>query len=191
MMTLAKWKKNTAKFGKDRKNPLITDIDLLLTAFHQNGAAATSKVKYAILIRHYCNEWVFTKQQKKGSFRRSTVQKLLADTGNYLQSAEGIKGTIDRYQGVRQSGARGGKKMIEDPIEVLQPRAPRPGKVALTAGLAFPRRSAGDALTDLSQRGKDQATLVEQLDTLQELGQNNKNKVRRTPSHSAKVWDLN
>lgn len=140
LMTMQQWKDKTSRILTDRKNPLITDLDVLIGAYHRPGATDVQKHKLLILIRHYCREWLRQKSGKKGSFRRKYLEELLDQTTLELQSPAMVAAVNARKAG--GNAPRAGKQMHENMIEVLQPRGTAAAKHGLTAGLAMPRASA-------------------------------------------------
>src|ERR1035441_407853 len=56
--TVAWWQKKTSATLSDRKNPLITDIDILLTEYHSAQKTDVQKQKILVLILYYCMTWL-------------------------------------------------------------------------------------------------------------------------------------
>ena len=51
LMTLDRWRDKTSKWNSDRKNPLITDLDILIAEYHKANKTDLQKLKLLILIR--------------------------------------------------------------------------------------------------------------------------------------------
>ncbi|MEW5980288.1 MAG: hypothetical protein AB1898_31230 [Acidobacteriota bacterium] len=134
------WRGHTSKVLSDRKNPLILDIDILLAEYHKQGKTDIQKQKILILMLYYCTEWLVSKGEKETSWRRPHVQKLVSEIESELRTPAMLQATQDRIAGKK------GKKLEEDPIEVLQPRDAR-NKFGLRTDVTSTRRSAHGALT--------------------------------------------
>jgi hypothetical protein len=145
--TTAWWRKKTSSVYADRKNPLITDIDILLTEYHSTAKTDVQKQKILVLILFYCTTWLVTKGEKKGSWRRKYVQELEDQVEAELRSTEMLNAAGQRV------GGTAGVHLKEDPIELLQPRDAR-GKFGLQAGLNYDRLSASNAEDFSTKFGK-------------------------------------
>ena len=176
LMSLVEWQRKTTKVGKDRKNPLITDIDILLGEYHKVGKTDVQKLKLVILIRRYCREWLsdpgkVKKAQKKSSFRQQYVQGLLDETTNEINGPAMAQGMQQMKDG-KQTGQPITKNMEEHSIELLQPRATAKGKWQLKANIQLSRSSAPQVQGQWDQHnvGKpmDQADVVNLLDFVQD-----------------------
>jgi hypothetical protein len=136
--TLAWWQRKTTGHIADRNNPLITDIDILLTEYHAAGKTDVQKQKILILILFYCTTWLVTKGEKKGSWRRKYVQEL------EVQVEAELRHPTMQSAGAQRVTGTGGVHLKEDPIELLQPKNAGT-KFGLKAGLNFDRMSASNA----------------------------------------------
>ncbi|MBI1356615.1 MAG: hypothetical protein GC160_19930 [Acidobacteria bacterium] len=136
--TVTWWRKKTTGHIADRKNPLITDVDILLMEYHASGKTDIQRQKILILILYYCTTWLVAKGEKKGSWRRKYVLDLQTEVENELRTPTMINAGGQRIAG------NGGVYMKEDPIEILQPRDAN-AKHNLRAGLNFGRHSANVA----------------------------------------------
>jgi hypothetical protein len=139
--TVVQWKQQTSRGGKDRDNPLILDIDVLLGHYWTPGKTDVQKQKILILILYYCTEWLCTKGEKPKSFRRPHIVQLEAAVEAELRSPAMIAATDTRL------GVGGqGKTLHENANEVLQPRDTAAAKYGLQAKVSTARlRAAGIA----------------------------------------------
>ncbi len=171
LMTVQKWQQHTSRAFNDRKNPLITDIDILLGEYYNVGKTDVQKLKLVILIRRYCREWLSDKTDKESSFRREYVDKLLGQTTDELNGA----GMQQAMQQMKAGKRTQGKQMEEHLIELLQPRASAKEKWSLSADIKLSRAaapkvetawSAGHASTPMNQ-----ADIIGVLDFVQDQQQ--------------------
>lgn len=165
LMTLDRWRDKTSKWNSDRKNPLITDLDILIAEYHKPTKTDLQKLKLLILIRHYCREWLSEKSDKKACFRREYVDELRDQTTELLQGA-------DMQQAMQQQKAGGnqpkkGKQMEENIVEMIQPRATAKDKYGLSANLEMPRVSAPTVEHSLPPQF-DRTDLIAVLDHIQD-----------------------
>ena len=142
--TLAWWQRKTSATFSDRKNPLITDIDILLAEYHVTSKTDVQKQKILILILYYCTTWLVEKGTKNSSWRRKYVLELQTSVEEELRSVSMVN-----TAGQRVSGADG-VHLKEDPIELLQPRDAR-AKFGLTAPITYDRLSANVAHTFMTR----------------------------------------
>jgi len=68
LMTVEQWQRKTSRVLRDRDNPLVTDIDILLAAFHTANKTDLQKLKSVIPIRRYCRDWLADKADKRSRF---------------------------------------------------------------------------------------------------------------------------
>lgn len=111
--TVAKWQNQTSRFLHSRDNPLIGDIDTLLTAYHSGGKSDIQLQKILVLMLYICTEWLVNK--KSNNWRRPYVGKLVNAIEAELRTPAMMNAVADRV------GASG-LTMKEDPIELLQPK---------------------------------------------------------------------
>ena len=114
--TVAWWQKKTSATLSDRKNPLITDIDILLTEYHSAQKTDVQKQKILVLILYYCMTWLVHKGDKSSSWRSKYVQQLRTEVETELRTPSMIQAVNQRVTG------KGGLSLKEDKIELLQPR---------------------------------------------------------------------
>jgi hypothetical protein len=176
-MTVAHWQKKTSSVLADRKNPLITDLDILIGQYHTAGKTDVQKLKLLILIRRYCNDWLSEKGDKGKSFRREYVAELRDQTTALLQSPAMQAAVQQRRAGGNQ--AKPGKQLHENIAEVLQPRANAKQKYGLQADMQMTRVSAGNLENRIDNANMNRAAneqldphdLISALDFVGELNQ--------------------
>ncbi len=149
LMAADKWIQRTSKAFKDRKNPLITDIDILLVEYHKPNKTDQQKLKILILIRRYCREWLSEKGDKEKCFRREYVGELRDQTAQELQGAAMQKAMQQLKAGGNR--AKQGKQMEEHRVEMLQPRATAKAKYGLSSEIKLSRASAPSIDRELQQ----------------------------------------
>jgi len=178
LMTEVQWQQKTGRVLKDRTNPLITDVDILLREYHKVGNTDVQKLKLLTLIRRYCREWLSEKDEKEGSFRRKYVDRLLSQTTDELNGAPIQQAMLQMKAG----NGKPGKQMEEHLIERLQPRASAKEKWGLSADLKLSRAaapkvetawSAGHASTPMAQA--DVISLLDFVQDQQRKGQLQRN----------------
>ena len=69
------WKSHTSKALRERNNPIILDIDILLSEFHKAGKTDVQKQKILILMLYYCTEWLVTKGEKRKLLATSSCEE--------------------------------------------------------------------------------------------------------------------
>jgi len=143
LMTVDQWQRKTSRVLRDRKNPLVTDIDILLGAFHEANKTDLQKLKIVVLIRRYCRDWLAEKADKRSCFRRPHVQELLDQTTAVMNWGPMQAAMTQRRAGGSQ--AMPGRQMQENIVETLQPRPQAKQKFGLAATLPMNRSSAGNA----------------------------------------------
>lgn len=144
--TLAYWQRKTSSVLHSRNNPLITDIDTLLTAFRSNGKSDTQKQKILILMLYICTEWLVTKS--KNNWRRRYVSDLIGEIETELRTPAMVNAVQSRVGAADLT-------MKENPIEMLQPKD-RSTKYGLAGQTSFHRINAHTAETfvnDYQRRG--------------------------------------
>src|SRR5258706_7912860 len=134
--TLEWWQKESGKKTKDRKNPLILDIDILLQEYHQKDKTNVQKQKLLILTLYYCTEWLVTESEKNTDFKRPHLTILIRQIEDELRSKAMMQATQERI------GGKPSKKLEGDPIEVLHPRDARQ-QYGLKAHVTCSPKSAG------------------------------------------------
>ncbi len=169
LMTVEAWQKKTSSMLSDRKNPLITDLDILIGQYHSPGKTNLQKLKLLILIRRYCNDWLSEKGDKDKSFRREYVGELRDQTTELLQSADMQAAVQQRMAGGNQTLA--GKQMRENVAEVLQPRPNAKEKFGLQADLPMLRLASSMIETAAERNNVDAHDLVAALDVIGDYNQ--------------------
>lgn len=139
LMSVERWVKKTSGVIADRKNPLITDIDILLREYHRPGKSDLQKLRLVVLIRYYCREWLSEKGGKAKSFRRKYVSDLLQETETEFKS-QSLQAAINQRKG-GGGRAMAGKQLEESMVEVLQPRGSAVQKFGLTGAIPLNRIS--------------------------------------------------
>jgi len=152
IFSVAKWQSKTCRFLNARDNPLVLDIDTLLTAYHFTGKSDVQKQKILILMLYICTQWLVTKS--KNNWRRPYVSDLIGQIEIELRTPEMLQTTQDRI-GI------GDITLKEDPIELLQPKG-RSIKYGLTGGTTFTRLSGHSAKAYVER----QADCVDELKIL-------------------------
>jgi len=142
LMTLKQWQRATSRILADRKNPLITDLDILIGEYHAPNKTDLQKLKLLILIRRYCGDWLVEKSDKDNSFRKQHLTLLRDQTTTELQSVAMQQAMTQRKTGGSRQMA--GKQMLEHAVEMLQPRANAKEKFGLKADMQMTRASAGN-----------------------------------------------
>ncbi len=180
LMSVAVWQQKTSKVGKDRTNPLITDIDILLDEYHKAGKTDVQKLKLVILIRRYCREWLSEKDEKETSFRKKYVDRLFTETSDELAEPQ-VQQAIQQMLAGKQTP--GLKQMVEHPVELLQPRATAKEKWNLNADINLSRVSAPIAESGWKKyhpgaTAMDHANIADVLDNVQD--QQKKEKLQRS-----------
>ena len=121
------WKKSTSHMIMSRNNPLITDVDNLLTAYAGNTGNPLKQLKILLLIHHFTKEYLIANDRCFFDPDSRAVQALHTEVALELKTPEMKKAAAERVEGRRGHGYLPGKGLATDVLpayaaEMLQPR---------------------------------------------------------------------